>query len=217
MKRFIAMLGLALGMGLVTMSPARADSLAEGIDYITLAAPQATSAPGKIEVVELFWYGCPHCHQFEPMLHDWSASLADDVVFVRMPAVLSPRWELLARAYYAAELLGVLDKTHEALFAAIHDKKQKFETEDALAAFFKTQGVDEQQFRDAMKSFGVASKLNRARQMTQRYGINGVPTLIINGKYRTSAREAGSHADMIKVTNQLIEQERAASRNTAAR
>lgn len=215
MKRFISMLALTFGLGLVATSPARAESLAEGIDYVTLAAPQATSAPDKIEVVELFWYGCPHCHQFEPMLHNWNQALPDDVVFVRMPAVLSPRWELHARAYYAAEMLGVLDKTHEALFAAIHDKKQKFETEDALATFFTAQGVDEKKFRDAMKSFGVASKLNRARQMTQRYGINGVPVLIINGKYRTSASEAGSHAAMLKVTDQLIEQERAASQTVA--
>jgi protein dithiol oxidoreductase (disulfide-forming) len=210
MKRFISMLGLMLGLGLVAVSPARAESLAEGIDYVTLAAPQATSDADKIEVVELFWYGCPHCHQFEPMLHKWTEALPDDVVFVRMPAVLTPRWELHARAYYAAEMLGVLDKTHEALFAAIHDKKQKFETEDAMAGFFTAQGVDEKKFRDAMKSFGVASKLNRARQMTQRYGINGVPVLIINGKYRTSASEAGSLGNMLKVTDQLIVQERAA-------
>jgi thiol:disulfide interchange protein DsbA len=216
MKRILSMMALAAGLALLAAAPARAESLAEGIDYVTLPAPQPTSAPGKIEVVELFWYGCPHCHQFEPLLHKWAEALPDDVVFVRIPAVLSPRWELHARAYYAAETLGVVDKIHESLFAAIHDKRQKLESEDALAAFFTAQGVEEKQFRDAMKSFAVASKLNRARQMTQRYGIRGVPVLIINGKYRTSASEAGSHEAMLKVTDQLIQQERAASQ-TAAR
>ncbi|MFN2309073.1 MAG: thiol:disulfide interchange protein DsbA/DsbL [Gammaproteobacteria bacterium] len=211
MKRFLSMLTLLSGLALLGAAPARANDLSEGIDYVTLGAPQPTTDAAKLEVVELFWYGCPHCHQFEPMLHQWAEALPADVAFVRMPAVLSPRWEPHARAYYAAEMLGVLDKTHNALFAALHDQKQRLETEDALAGFFASQGVDEKAFREAMRSFGVAAKLNRARQMTERYGINGVPTLIINGKYRTSANETGSHAGMLQVTDRLIEQERAAA------
>ncbi len=210
MKRLLAMMALLFGVALVTAGPARAEGLAEGIDYITLAAPQPTADPQKIEVVELFWYGCPHCFHFEPELHAWVGKQAGDVQFVRVPAILNPRWEILARAYYTAELLGALDKIHTPLFKAIHEKKERFETEDSLARFFAAQGVDEAEFRKTFKSFGVAAKVNRARQMTQRYGINGVPSLVIDGKYRTSASEAGSHEGMLKVTDQLIAKERAA-------
>ena len=210
MKSFIATVALMLSVGFLSAAPAGAENLAEGIDYVRLAAPQPTSDASKIEVVELFWYGCPHCYHLEPLLNKWTATLPDDVVFVRVPAILGPRWDVLARAYYTAEMLGVLDKIHEPLFKAIHERKQKFENEDALAEFFAAQGVDEKQFRETFKSFGVASKVNRARQMTQRYGISGVPALVIDGKYRTSASEAGSHEDMLKVSDGLIAEERKA-------
>lgn len=210
MKQLIQICVLTLGLTMLPYGPARAEMLAEGIDYVKLVAPQPTSDASKIEVVELFWYGCPHCYHLEPLINKWAAALPEDVNFVRMPAILNPRWEILARAYYTAELLGVLDQVHEPLFKAIHADKQKFDTEDQIAAFFAAQGVDDKKFRDTFKSFGVAAKLNRAKQMTQRYGINGVPALVINGKYRTSASEAGSHENMLKVTDKLIAQERAA-------
>lgn len=211
MKRFIAMVGLTLGIGFLATAPARGED-----GYVTLAAPQPTSDPQKIEVVELFSYACPHCFQFEPMLHEWSAAQPKDVVLVRIPAVFRPSWEPLARAYYAAEMLGVLDKTHMALFKAIHEQKQKFESEDDIVKLVTAQGVDEKQFRDAYKSFGVAAKLNRGKQMLQRYAVSGVPTLIIDGKYRTSATEAGSHDGMLSVAEKLIAQERAARQSAAA-
>lgn len=210
MKQLIQIGLLTLGLALLPYGPARAESLAEGIDYVKLVAPQPTGDASKIEVVELFWYGCPHCYHLEPLMDKWAAGMPQDVNLVRMPALLNPRWEILGRAYYTAELLGVLDKIHEPLFKAIHADNQKFDTEDQLAKFFAAQGVDEKQFRDTYKSFGVAAKLNRAKQMTQRYGINGVPALVINGKYRTSASEAGSHENMLKVTDKLIAEERAA-------
>ncbi|MFA7386808.1 MAG: thiol:disulfide interchange protein DsbA/DsbL [Thiohalobacteraceae bacterium] len=211
MKQLMRIAMLIAGIALVASGAARADdNLAEGIDYIRLAAPQPTSDASKIEVVELFWYGCPHCYQLEPMLEKWAGALPDDVALVRIPAVLNPRWDVLARAYYTAEMLGVVEQIHAPLFKAIHEKKQKLDDEDALAEFFVAQGVDEKQFRETYKSFGVVSKVNRARQMTQRYGIRGVPALVIDGKYRTSASEAGSHADMLKVTDALIARERQA-------
>lgn len=210
MKSFIATIALMLSVGFLSTAPVRAETLAEDIDYVRLTAPQPTSDASKIEVVELFWYGCPHCYHLEPLMNKWESTLPEDVVLVRIPAVLNPRWDVLARAYYAAETLGVLDKIHEPLFKAIHEQKQKFDNEDALAKFFAAQGVDEKQFRESFKSFGVASKVNRARQMTQRYGITGVPALIINGKYRTSASEAGSHEGMLQVTDALIAEERKA-------
>lgn len=214
MKSRLQALAVAATVALLAVTTARAENFSEGIEYVRLASPQPTAHADKIEIVELFWYGCPHCFHFEPLLHEWTAALPEDVEFIRMPAILSPRWELLARAYYAAELMGVLDKIHMPLFQAIHEKKQRFENEESLATFVAAQGVDAEAFRKAMKSFGVASKINRARQMTQRYGINGVPSLVINGKYRTSASEAGSHEMMIKVADFLIAQQREA--NSAA-
>lgn len=214
MKRVFAAFAFTFGIGFVPAAPALAADSERG--YVTLAAPQPTNDPSKIEVVELFSYACPHCHHFEPLLSKWVAAQPQDVAFVRIPVVFRPSWEPLARAYYVAETLGVLDKTHAALFAAIHEKQQNFEDEDALAKFFVAQGVDEKAFRDAYNSFAVVSKLNRGKQLLQRYAVTGVPTLVINGKYRTSAQEAGGHEGMLTVTDKLVAQERAALKTGAA-
>ncbi|MBI5461174.1 MAG: thiol:disulfide interchange protein DsbA/DsbL [Gammaproteobacteria bacterium] len=203
MKRLLKVGAMALGLAFLA-APLHAE------DYVELAAPQPTGDPSKIEVVEMFSYACPHCYHFDPQLHTWIAAQAKDVTFISIPVVFRPTWEPLARAYFVAEMLGVLDKLHGALFKALHEEKQTLETEDAVAKVFVAQGVDEKQFRDAYNSFSVAAKLNRAKQMTVKYGINGVPTLVINGKYRTSASEAGSAEGMLKAADRLIAQERAA-------
>jgi thiol:disulfide interchange protein DsbA len=180
----------------------------EGKEYLVLATPQPTSAGDKIEVVELFWYGCPHCYRLEPLMAEWLASKPDDVEFVRMPAVLGPNWELFGKAYYTAELLGVNDKVHIALFDALHKDRKKFRDEAALQAFFLEQGVSAEDFKNTFNSFAVNVKLNHAKQMTKRYAITGVPTIIINGKYSTSASQAGNNEKAIKVMDYLIVQER---------
>ena len=215
MKRFIQMGAMILSLNFLAGAPVQAEDAATRVDYVTLAAPQPTSDPSKIEVVEMFSYGCSHCYHLDPLLDTWVSAQPDDVVFVRIPVVFRESWEPLARAYYVAEMLGVSDKTHTALFKAVHEDKQRIEDIDALAKFFVAQGVDDKKFRDAYNSFGVAAKINRAKQMTQRYGITGTPTLVINGKYRTSASEAGSHEGMLKAANKLIEQERAMLKTAA--
>ena len=179
-----------------------------GKEYIVLANPQPTSSGDKIEVVELFWYGCPHCYHLEPLISDWLESKPDDVEFVRLPAVLGPSWELYARAFYTAELLGVQDKIHPALFAAIHKDKKKLRNEADLQALFVKQGVSAEDFKNTFNSFAVNVKTNNARQMTKRYAITGVPTLIINGKYSTSASQAGGNDKAIKVMDYLVARER---------
>ncbi len=210
MKSFIHKGAMILSLDFLAAAPVQAEDVATRVDSVTLDTPQPTSDPSKIEVVEMFSYGCPHCDHFEPLLHKWVEALPNDVVFVRIPVVFRASWEVLARAYYVAEMLGVSDKTHSALFKAIQEDKQRIEDVDALAKFFVDQGVDDKKFRDAYNSFGVAAKINRGKQMTQRYGITGVPTLFINGKYSTSNSEAGSFEGMLKATDKLIEQERAA-------
>jgi thiol:disulfide interchange protein DsbA len=183
----------------------------EGAGYITLANPQPTSSGDRIEVVELFWYGCPHCYELEPHIHKWLESKPDDVEFVRLPAIVGPRWELFAQAYFTAEMLGVLEKIHPALFDAIHEKHMKINDEAALEAFFVEQGVSAEDFRNTFSSFAVAVKMNTTKMMTRRYAITGVPTVIVNGKYSTSGRQAGSTAGIIDVVQYLIEQERSAT------
>ena len=188
--------------------PLAAAEYSEGEQYLRLSKPQPTSATDKIEVVELFWYGCPHCYELEPHIQQWLESKPEDVVFVRMPAVLGPRWELLGKAFYTAGLLGVADKIHPALFEALHEKKQKLNDEAAVQDFFVNHGVKADDFRNTFNSFAVSVKMNNAKSMTRRYAITGVPTIIVNGKFSTGGRQAGNNANIIKVINYLVAQER---------
>jgi len=198
----------ALMLPMLVSMTACADAYTQGQDYIELSNPQPTSSGDKIEVVELFWYGCPHCYHLDPFLEDWVASKPDDVEFVRMPAILGKRWGLLAKGYYTAELLGVVDKIHPALFEAIHEDKKKINDEAALQDFFVAHGVSAEDFKNTFNSFAVNVKANNARQMTRRYAITGVPTIIVNGKYSTSPGLARSNEGVIKVMNYLVEKER---------
>lgn len=179
------------------------------IGYETITPAQPTQNPDKIEVIEFFWYGCPHCYTLEPLLEEWVKNLPDNVQFIRQPAVFNKVYGQHAKAYFTAEALGVVDKVHADFFDAIQNKKQKLTSEDQLAEFFAAHGVDEKEFRAAYNSFLVDTKMRQASSMGPRYGITGVPALIINGKYKTNGRLAKSHENMIKVTNQLIEQESA--------
>jgi thiol:disulfide interchange protein DsbA len=184
----------------------------EGIEYRAIVPPQPTDTGNKIQVVELFWYGCPHCYHFEPELDAWLKRKPDNVVFERMPAIfLNPRWELDARAYYTAEALGVLGKIHEALFDAIHKEHRKLGTEDALMAFFAEHGVNPEDFRRTFHSFYVDTKVRQAKLMTERYGVDGVPTMVVDGKYRTEAGLAGSEANTLRVVDFLIAKEAGAA------
>ncbi len=197
-----------------TSSTVLARSYDEGIEYTRLRAPQPTQNAKKIEVVELFWYGCPHCYQFEPELTAWVAKQAKDVEFIRMPAVGNPTWELHARAFYTAELLGVLDHIHEPLFDSIHKLGNRFPDEKSLEDFFDEHGVKREDFRNMFHSFAVDTRIRRALDMGARYGVDSVPTIIINGKYRTSASQAGSHENVLAVMDFLVAKERAAMKKS---
>jgi thiol:disulfide interchange protein DsbA len=183
---------------------------AESVGYETLSPTQPTHNPDKIEIIEFFWYGCPHCYSFEPVLEKWVKSLPKNVEFIRQPAVFSDLWGKHAKAYFTAEALGVVDKVHADFFDAIQNKKQNLETEDQLAKFFVAHGVNEKEFHDTYNSFLVDSKMRQASTMAGRYGVTGVPAIIINGKYKTNGPLAGSHEKMIEIINHLIQQESAA-------
>jgi len=208
MKHWFKLLALLLIM------PLAHAGFDEGIEYRKLANEQPVDGDG-IEVRELFWYGCPHCYFLEPELHAWLEKKSDDVVFVRMPAVLGPSWELLARAFYTAELLGVTDKTHPAIFARIHKDRKRIRNADDVKKIFLAQGVSEQDFDNTYKSFAVITRTNRAKQAARLYGITGVPTLVVNGKYRTTAQLAGGNKQMLEVVDFLIEKERNAKAGAA--
>lgn len=180
---------------------------AESKGYQEITPPQPTQNPDKVEVIEFFWYGCPHCYSFEPTLAKWLKNKPENVEFVRQPAAFSDLWGDHAKAYFTAEALGVLDKVHDDFFDAIQNKKQALRTEDQLAKFFVEHGVDENQFRNTYKSFLVDAKLRQAKAMAPRYGVTGVPAIIVNGKYKITGRLAGSKENMINVMNQLIAQE----------
>lgn len=207
MKKFVNRL-LVAAFALSFAVTVRAGEFTAGTQYQVLETPQATTTGDRIEVVELFFYGCPHCYRLEPYIKTWHGQLADDVEFVRLPAVLGKGWELLAKAYFTADLMGVLDKVHGPLFDSIHKDRKKYRNERELREFFVSQGIDGEEFDKMFNSFAVTVKMNNARLMTSRYRINGVPTMIVNGKYSTSASQAGSNQKLIDVVNYLVAQER---------
>ncbi len=179
----------------------------EGTQYKRLAAPVPTVDANKVEVVELFWYGCPHCYRLEPDLNKWLKTKPANVVFVRVPAVFRPLWAFHAKVYYTAEVLGVLDKVHEPMFDAMHVQRRKMASVDEVKALFAQYGVTSEQFDNAFNSFAVDAKVRRATDLTRRYGIEGVPALVINGKYVTDGVMAHGHDGMLKVTDYLISKE----------
>ncbi|MEA9556889.1 thiol:disulfide interchange protein DsbA/DsbL [Xanthomonas nasturtii] len=183
-----------------------------GTDYVDIQAAQPyQQAAGKIEVAEVFGYVCPACNAFQPLIGPWKAGLPSDVHFVYVPAMFGGPWDDYARAFYAAETLGVQEKTHEALYKAIHvdqtlkGERGKDSVQD-IAAFYAKYGVDQKTFIDTMSSFGVSAKTNRAKQFATRSQITGTPSLIVNGKYLVKGK---SFPDMLRIADHLIARERA--------
>lgn len=179
----------------------------QGQNYEKITPEVTTHAEGKIEVVEVFWYGCNHCYAFEPHIEKWLRTKPDSVVFRRVPGIFSQQWVPHARAFYAAQALGVSDKIHTPLFDAIHGNGERIGDEDTLAAFFAKYGVADADFREAYNSFSVDTKTRQAMTASKNYGISGVPSIIVNGKFRTSARLAGSFEEMLKIVDVLVDKE----------
>ena len=186
-------------------------SLDEGIEYKLVTPAQPTITKKKIEVIEFFWYGCPHCYEFEPVLNEWLKNKPQNVVFYRIPAVFSQNWALHARAFYTAKSLGLFDngKTafHEAFFEEIHKKKNPLANKTAIQKVFAQFGIANEEFNNTFDSFAVNTKVNRAVTLSKRYQLDGVPTMIINGKYRTDGPMAGGRKGIINVMNYLIKKE----------
>lgn len=181
----------------------------EGEYYSTLTAAQGgSSAAGKIEVAEVFWYGCGHCYNLEPVMNDWEKRLPADVSLVRIPVMWNPTNEIHARVFYTAEALGKRSQISPAVFKAIHIDNKPMTEEPAIQKMFEEFGVSADTFNKTFRSFAVESQLRRARDLTAKYRVKGVPLLVVNGKYLTDGPQIKSHDDLLAVAEELVQRER---------
>lgn len=201
---------VGLGLGLSAGAPAFAQGgFVENTHYVKLAQPAPVSAPaGKIEVIEFFWYGCPHCNAFEPALEAWTKRLPDYVAFRRVPVAFREVYAVHQQIYYALEALGKLDAMHRKVFYAIHNDRKRMEKPDEIADLMAANGIDRAKFLEAFNSFGVQSKVRQATKLVDAYKIDGVPALGVQGRYFTSGSLAGSADRSLAVTEFLVERVR---------
>jgi len=183
-----------------------------GHDYVVLSTPQRQEANGKIEVMEFFSWGCPHCYEFYPKLSRWLATLPKDASFKRVPVGLGhPEWEALAKAFYALQVTGDVERLDSQIFEDIHKNHLWLYDEQSITAWVGKHGVNVEKFSQAFRSFGVNTNVGQAEQKAVDYRIPGVPALTIAGKYMV---EGGDHARMLSTSDQLIAMERTAGRKS---
>ncbi len=181
-----------------------------GNGYEEINPPQNTvTDTGQVEVLEYFWFGCPHCFAFEPAINKWAEEKPDHVNFIREAPPLNPGWLPHSQAFYAAEIMGVTEQFFEPMFNAIHVEKRNLRKPKAIANFAGELGIDKEKFLATMKSFAVETRIRQAMSRAQASGIRGVPAIIIEGKYRTGNSIAGSHEGIIRVINELVAKEHA--------
>jgi thiol:disulfide interchange protein DsbA len=164
----------------------------------------AETNTGKTEVLEFFWYGCPHCYSLEPTLDSWLKKLPPDTQFVRVPTIFNERWQLDATIYYTLDAMNLVQKLHRPLFDAIHRDGLRTDNQQALAEWLKKQGVDEKRFFDTMKSMGVDTRVRRAAHLTVAYRINGTPAFAVAGRYTVSAEQGRSQQGMLETVDYLV-------------
>ncbi len=178
---------------------------AEGKDYLLLSKPAPNEAPaGQIEVVEFFWYSCPHCNEFEPQLEAWAAKAPKDVSLRRVPVSFRPDFEPQQRLYYVLEAMGKLAALHKKVFYAIHVEKQTLNTADLVSAWAQKQGIDKAKFTELYNSFPVNMKTRKATQLQEAFMVDGVPALGVDGRYYTSGSLAGTMVRALTVTEHLL-------------
>ncbi|WP_434607245.1 thiol:disulfide interchange protein DsbA/DsbL [Pseudomonas sp. R1-7] len=183
--------------------------------YAELSNPVPVAVPGKIEVVELFWYGCPHCYAFEPVINPWVEKLPSDVNFVRIPAMFGGPWDAHGQMFLTLESMGVEHKVHAAVFNAIQKEKKRLTDPEEMAEFLATQGVDKDKFLATFNSFAIKGQIVKAKELAKKYEITGVPTMVVNGKYRFDIGSAGGANEALQLADQLVAKERAATKAAA--
>lgn len=198
---------------LSTVTQAQARAFKDGDDYLTLDKPAPTEAPAsQVEVVEFFWYSCPHCNAFEPQLDAWIKKVPKDVYFRRVPVNFRPDFEPQQRLYYVLEGMGKVDELHKKVFYAIHVERQPLNTADMVAAWAEKQGINKAKFVEMYNSFAVSTKVRKATQLQNTYKIDGVPALGIAGRYYTSGTMARNMDRALQVVDYLVGQSRGKAR-----
>jgi len=184
---------------------ALAQNYEEGVNYERLSKPQPVSTGENIEVRELFWYGCPHCYEFEPYIQRWQQNKPENATYVPMPAMFNKSWEFHARSYYTFEALGMVDKLHLPFFDAIHKDRKTFASIEQLTDFTSKFEVDPALVKETFESFAVETKTRQAKVAQPGYQVTGVPAIIIDGKFRTSGQMAGDYEELLKVIDFLVD------------
>ena len=210
MRNLIFTAALAFA-GLFAVNANAADFEA-GKNYTELNQAVPVSQPGKIEVVELFWYGCPHCCAFEPTINPWVEKLPADVHFVRIPAMFGGLWNIHGQLFLTLESMGVEKKVHHAIFEKLHNNPKALTTPEEMADFVAEQGVDKDKFLSTYNSFAIKGQIEKAKKLAMAYQISGVPTLVVNGKYRFDIGSAGGPDEALQLADQLIAKERASAK-----
>lgn len=209
MKRSMQILTFVLLMPLAFSSFAQIEKFVAGTHYTELSAPVNTNDASKVEVLEVFWYGCSHCFRFEPLIANWEATMPEDVDFGRFPAMWNGLMEVHAQVFYAAQAMDALDIVHEHVFNAINIEGNRLQNENQIAALFAKYGINEDEFSKAFNSFSVRTKVNQAKQRMQDYEIRSTPNMIVNGKYLvTTGESVRTQAEMLEVVDFLVEKER---------
>ncbi len=198
--------------GLLATTPSLAQAaFKEGSDYLKLSRPAPVDTPAdKVEVIEFFWYSCPHCNAFEPTFDAWAKKQPAHVVVKRAPVAFRDDFVPQQRLYYALEAMGKVEELHRKVFHAIHTEKQRLGTQDQIADWIAKQGLDRAKFLEVYNAFGVAGKARRAAQLQDAYQVDGVPSLGIAGKYFTSGSLAQTLPRSLQVADHLIAQSRKA-------
>lgn len=207
MRYLVALLGMVFSLSACAQDSST--DYKEGQHYVALDQPVRTADPSKIEVAEVFAYSCPHCFDFEPMLQAWEKKQGGDVYLTQTHAMWNPQMEPLIRGYYTAVALKLKDKTHMAIFNAMHLERKQIVSAEQWADFFASYGVDKTKALSTFNSFGVTSQIKQAEARARSYKITGTPEMVVDGKYRVSSRLAGGHAEMLKVVDFLVAKARA--------
>jgi protein dithiol oxidoreductase (disulfide-forming) len=209
-KSLLAVLAVFFGTSMAEAQPVVPSPFQAGKNYFLIDPPQPTNSGDKIEVLEVFSYGCPHCSEFQPTADKMIKQLPANAQWSYLPAQFQPSWPLFARAFFAAQALGILDKSHKAFFTAIyleHKVPQQPKTIDELAPFFVDYGVKAEDFVATAKSFAIEAKLKRADSLQRAYGVESTPTIVVNGRYRFTGQSAGSIEQMGALLNYLVKLE----------
>jgi len=194
---------LSLAISFSGLSGAQSPKIEEGFDYRILPTPQPLESKGKVEVIEFFWYGCPHCYDFEPELNAWLKRQPKDVIFRKIPVAFRDDFMPHSQLFYALEAMGKGDALNDKVMYAMHKENKRLMTENEIADWAASQGIDRNAFLATYRSFAVVSKARAARQMADAYRIDGVPTIVMQGRYVTSPSIAGTKAKAISVMEHL--------------